>query len=258
MSGRLRDKVSIVTGAGQGIGRATALAFAGENAVVVVADKNTATGPAVTKEIEASGARAVFQEVDVSDQRSCDYLAAAAIERFGHVDVLVANAGVNVFSEPLSLSEADWRRCFSVDLDGVWFSVRSVLPGMVHQRMGSIVVMASCHSFGIIPNCFPYPVAKHGVVGLVRALGVQYAPQGVRVNAIAPGYVETELAQQYWATFDHPEEERARVCRLHPAGRLGRPDEVAMTAVFLASDEAPFINATTIQIDGGRSAVYHD
>jgi NAD(P)-dependent dehydrogenase (short-subunit alcohol dehydrogenase family) len=258
VSGRLRGKVSIVTGAGQGIGRATALAFAGEDAVVVVADRNTVTGPAVAKEIEESGAQAVFEEVDVSNQHSCDYLAAAAIERFGRIDVLVANAGVNVFSEPLSLSEAEWRRCLSVDLDGVWFSVRSVLPSMLGQGMGSIVVMASCHSFGIIPNCFPYPVAKHGVVGLVRALGVQYAAQGIRVNAIAPGYVETELAQQYWTTFRNPEAERARVCRLHPTGRLGRPDEVAMTAVFLASDEAPFINATTIQIDGGRSAVYHD
>jgi len=258
VSGRLQDKVCIVTGAGQGIGRATALAFARENAVVVVAEKNTRTGPAVAKEIEESGARAIFHEVDVSDQHSCDHLATTTIERFGHVDVLVANAGVNVFSEPLALSEAEWRRCFSVDLDGVWFSARSVLPSMLDQKSGSIVAMASCHSFGIIPNCFPYPVAKHGVVGLVRALGVQYAAQGIRVNAIAPGYVETELAQQYWATFHDPEEERARVCRLHPAGRLAHPDEVAMTAVFLASDEASFINATTIQIDGGRSAVYHD
>lgn len=258
MSGRLREKVSIITGAGQGIGRATALAFARENAVVVVADKNTVTGPAVAKVITESGGRAVFEEVDVSNESSCESLATATIAQFGRVDVLVANAGINVFSEPLSLPETEWHRCFSVDLDGVWFSVRSALPGMLNQGIGSIVVMASCHSFGIIPNCFPYPVAKHGVIGLVRALGVQYAAQGIRVNAIAPGYIETELARQYWATFQNPEEERARVCRLHPVGRLGRPDEVAMTAVFLASDEAPFINATTIQIDGGRSAVYHD
>jgi NAD(P)-dependent dehydrogenase (short-subunit alcohol dehydrogenase family) len=129
---------------------------------------------------------------------------------------------------------------------------------MCAQRNGSIIVMASVHGLQIIPGCFPYPVAKHGVIGMVRALGVQYAARGVRVNAIAPGYIETELAKQYWATFLDPEAERNRICEMHPPKRIGAPEEVAMTAVFLGSDEAPFINAATIVIDGGRSALYHD
>jgi NAD(P)-dependent dehydrogenase (short-subunit alcohol dehydrogenase family) len=114
------------------------------------------------------------------------------------------------------------------------------------------------HAFSIIPGCFPYPVAKHGLLGLTRALGIQYAAEGIRVNAIAPGYIETPIAVQYWATFPDPQAQRQRACDMHPPKRIGRPEEVAMTAVFLASDEAPFINATSIVIDGGRSVLYHE
>ena len=121
-----------------------------------------------------------------------------------------------------------------------------------------ILNIASTHGFKIIPHTFPYPVAKHGLIGLTRALGVEFAAEGIRVNAIAPGYIETEIARAYWAGFPDPEAERQRAMAIHPPGRIGRPDEVAMTAVFLASDEAPFINAETIVIDGGRSALYHD
>lgn len=258
MSARLAKKVAIITGGGQGIGRATAEAFGREGATVIVADNNRQTGLAVAENLTCQGVPARFLQLDVRDAGLSEILVREVISEFGRVDALVANAGVNVFSDPLSLSEQDWRRCFAVDLDGVWFSVRAALPQMLKQESGSIIVMASCHSTQVIPNCFPYPVAKHGVLGLVRALGVQYASHGIRVNAIAPGYIETELAAQYWASFPNPEEERKRVCQLHPPGRIGRADEVAMTAVFLASDEAPFINATSIQIDGGRSAVYHD
>jgi len=122
----------------------------------------------------------------------------------------------------------------------------------------AIVNIASSHSSTIIPHTFPYPVAKHGLLGLTRSLGIEYAARGVRVNAIAPGYIDTEIARDYWATFDDPAAERARAEALHPPKRIGRPEEVAMTAVFLASDEAPFINAACIAIDGGRSVVYHD
>jgi NAD(P)-dependent dehydrogenase (short-subunit alcohol dehydrogenase family) len=129
---------------------------------------------------------------------------------------------------------------------------------MLTQGGGAIVAIASCHSFRIVPHTFPYPVAKHALLGLVRALGVEYAARGVRVNAIAPGYVETQIAVDYWNTFPDPEAERRKACDLHPPKRVGRPEEVAMTALFLASDEAPFINAACITIDGGRSVLYHD
>jgi NAD(P)-dependent dehydrogenase (short-subunit alcohol dehydrogenase family) len=129
---------------------------------------------------------------------------------------------------------------------------------MRERRSGAIVNIASCHSFAIIPSTFPYPVAKHGLLGLTRALGIQYAAEGIRVNAIAPGYIETPIALEYWSGFPDPAAERQRACDLHPPRRIGRPEEVAMTAVFLGSDEAPFINAACIVIDGGRSVLYHE
>jgi len=204
------------------------------------------------------GARSLFIETDVADSASCEAMAEGSLKQFGRIDILVANAGINVFHEPLETSEQEWRRCFAVDLDGVWYSAKAVLPAMRSQKAGSVVAIASCHSFTIIPSTFPYPVAKHGLLGLVRALGVQYAADGIRVNAVAPGYIETQIAVDYWNTFADPGAERQRTYDLHPPRRIGRPEEVAMTAVFLGSDEAPFINAACIVIDGGRSVLYHE
>ena len=145
-----------------------------------------------------------------------------------------------------------------LDLDAAWTCSRAVLPAMLDQGAGAIVNIASCHSFKIIPHCFPYPVAKHALLGLTRALAIEYAARGIRVNAIAPGYIDTPIAEAYWATFPDPAAERSRAENIHPPKRIGRPEEVAHTALFLASDESPFINAETIVIDGGRSALYHD
>jgi len=258
MAGRLKDKVVVITGAGRGIGEATARAMAAEDAIIVVAEKDAATGTNVAASLVDSGARALFVETDVADAGSCEAMAGQVLAAFGRIDVLVANAGINVFHEPLETTEEEWRRCFAVDLDGVWYSARAVLPAMRDRKQGSIVAIASCHSFAIIPSTFPYPVAKHGLLGLVRSLGIQYAAEGIRVNAIAPGYIETQIAVDYWNTFPDPQAERQRSYDLHPPRRIGRPEEVAMTAVFLGSDEAPFINAACIVIDGGRSVLYHD
>jgi NAD(P)-dependent dehydrogenase (short-subunit alcohol dehydrogenase family) len=258
MTGRLDGRIAVVTGAGQGIGAAIARCFAAEGARVVVAELNPKTGAAVAGELAASGAHALFVQTDVANPTSVAAMCDAARAAFGAPDVLVNNAGINVFRDPLKTSEDDWRRCMSVDLDGVWGCSRAILPGMIEAGRGSIVNIASTHSFEIIPGCFPYPIAKHAVVGLTRALGIEYAARGIRVNAIAPGYIETPIAIEYWSTFPDPEAERRRAYALHPPKRIGRPEEVAWTAVFLASDEAPFINAATIVIDGGRSVLYHD
>ena len=252
---RLEGKIAIVTGAGRGIGAAIALAFIREGASVIIAERDEITGPAMA---QALGERAQFIATDVTDQRSVDETIAQTRARHGRIDVLVNNAGINVFHEPLETTDAEWARCMAVDLEGVWRMCRAVLPTMLEAGQGSIVNIASSHSSTISPHTFPYPVAKHGLLGLTRALGVEYAARGIRVNAIAPGYIETNLALDYWNTFPDPAAERQRIYDLHPPRRIGQPEEVAMTAVFLASDEAPFINATSIAIDGGRSVLYHE
>ncbi|MDW6024240.1 SDR family oxidoreductase [Mesorhizobium sp. BAC0120] len=258
MSGRLEGKRAIVTGAGQGIGEAIARLFARHGATVVIGELNPATGRAVVDAIVRAGGRALFVETDVTDKAQVTRLVETARAEAGGIDILVNNAGANVFYEPLDMPEEAWKRCMDLDLEAAWTCSRAVLPAMLEQRAGAIVNIASGHSFKIIPHCFPYPVAKHALVGLTRALAIEYAARGIRVNAIAPGYIDTPIAEAYWATFPDPAAERARAENIHPPKRIGRPEEVAHTALFLASDEAPFINAETVVIDGGRSALYHD
>jgi NAD(P)-dependent dehydrogenase (short-subunit alcohol dehydrogenase family) len=286
---RLAGKVALITGAGRGIGAAIAHAFAREGAAVVLAELDIETAQQTAREIEAavagangdasgsvsgasgtggtggtsrannaSAARVLAVRTDVTQSASVQHAVDEAQRAFGPLDVLVNNAGINVFCDPLTMSDDDWRRCFAVDLDGVWNGCRAALPGMVERGRGSIVNIASTHSFKIIPGCFPYPVAKHGVIGLTRALGIEYAPRNVRVNAIAPGYIETQLTHEWWDNQPDPAAAQQATLDLQPMKRIGRPEEVAMTAVFLASDEAPFINASCITVDGGRSALYHD
>jgi len=256
---RLAHKVSLITGAGQGIGAAIAHAFAREGAAVVVAELDAQRGETVAAELRARyGVPALALSTDVTQADSVARTVAQAESALGNIDVLVNNAGINVFRDPLALTEADWRACFAVDLDGVWHGCRAVLPGMIAAGRGSIVNIASTHSFKIIPGCFPYPVAKHGVIGLTRALGIEYAARGIRVNAIAPGYIDTALVRDWWNAQPDPDAARRETLARMPGGRIGKPDEVAMTAVFLASDEAPFINASCITVDGGRSELYHD
>jgi NAD(P)-dependent dehydrogenase (short-subunit alcohol dehydrogenase family) len=253
---RLAGKVAMITGAGRGIGAAIAQAFAREGAAVVLAELDIDMARETAQRIGSD--RALALETDVTQSTSVQDAVRQAEASFGPLDILVNNAGINVFCDPLTMTDEDWRRCFAVDLDGVWNGCRAVLPGMVARGAGSIVNIASTHSFKIIPGCFPYPVAKHGVIGLTRALGIEYAPRQIRVNAIAPGYIETQLTHDWWNEQDDPAKARQATLDLQPMKRIGRPEEVAMTAVFLASDEAPFINASCITVDGGRSVLYHD
>lgn len=253
MTGRLQDKVAIITGAGRGIGAAIARAFAAQGAQVVIAEIDEATGAAVAEETDG-----IFCRCDVTDQADIDTTVSQTLDRFGRIDVLVNNAGANVFHRPHQMPRSEWARCMALDLEACWAMTEAVLSDMRARGAGAIVNIASTHGFKIIPHTFPYPVAKHGLIGLTRSLGIEYAAEGLRVNAIAPGYIDTDIAQAYWDTFDDPAAERRKAEKLHPPGRIGRPEEVAMTAVFLASDEATFINAETITIDGGRSALFHD
>jgi len=257
MSDRLAGKVAIVTGSTLGIGAATARLFAQQGARVVLnSHREDEAAQRIREELAPSGA--IFVEADVSDATAVRAMVKQTLDTFGHVDVLVNNAGRNFFNDPLELTEEDWRRCMSVDLEGAWHCAKAVLPSMLAQGAGSIVNIASVHGHKIIPGCFPYPVAKHALIGMTRALGLQYAAQGIRVNSISPGLILTEAIEASFAASPDPEAERARQAALLPCRRIGRPQEVAYTALFLASDEARFINAADILIDGGRSQLYHE
>jgi len=248
VSARLAGKIAVVTGAASGIGAATARLFAAEGALVTGLDRTPAG--------EADGV--VHRQADITDADAIDQAIAEVLRRHGRIDVLVNNAGADVFSDPLQLSDADWERCFALNLKGAWHLIRAVLPSMLEQRAGAIVNIASVHGHRIIRDSFPYPVAKHALIGMTRSLGIQYAAQGVRVNSISPGLIMVPRIQAWFDATPDPAATRRAQEQLLPCRRIGEPGEVAHTALFLASDEARFINATDILIDGGRSQVYHD
>lgn len=248
MPARLADKIAIVTGAASGIGAAVAGLFAEHGARVVGLDRNAA--PPVPGVSHA--------EVDVTDRRAVESAVQSVIEAHGRVDVLVSNAGADVFSDPLRPDDDDWERCLALNLKAAWTCARAVLPSMLASRAGSIINIASVHGHRIIRGAFPYNVAKHGLVGLTRALGIEYAAHGIRVNSISPGLILVPRIEAWFAAQPDPVAARQRQTDLLPPKRIGTPAEVAYTALFLASDEARFINATDILIDGGRSQVYHD
>jgi NAD(P)-dependent dehydrogenase (short-subunit alcohol dehydrogenase family) len=255
MTMRLQGKVALVTGSTHGIGKAIARLFVAEGAKVILNGLNAdADGAALVAEL--GDGNAMFIAADIADEAAVRAMAAAGAERFGPIDVLVNNAGMNVFAEPLAMTSAQWQRCFAVDLEGALHCSRAVLPGMLAGGGGGIVNIASVHGHRIIPGAFPYPVAKHALIGMTKALGIEYAARNVRVNSISPGLILSERVVEWLASI--PPEEAQRQVDLLPCKRIGTPEEVAYTALFLASDEARFINATDILIDGGRSQLYHD
>jgi NAD(P)-dependent dehydrogenase (short-subunit alcohol dehydrogenase family) len=261
MTHRLQDKVAVVTGSTLGIGRAVAKLFSAHGACVVLnSHRDDEAAAAIRDEMGADrpGSRTTFVQADIADPEAAHAIVARAVERFGRIDIVVNNAGMNVFAEPLALTPERWRECFAVDLEGAWNVTRAALPHMLDQGGGSIVNIASVHGHRIIPHSFPYPVAKHALIGMTRALGIEYAARGIRVNSISPGLIDTEAIKAWIASCPDPEAERERQAALLPCKRIGQPEEVAYTALFLASDEARFINATDILIDGGRSQLYHE
>ena len=249
MTGRLRNKVAIVTGSARGIGAATVALFASEGAQVVGLDRQP---------VRAAVDGVLNLTADVTRPDQVAEAVATALTRFGRIDALVNNAGVNVFSTPLQLTDTDWDRCLDVDLKASWIVAKAVLPQMLARGSGSIVNIASVHGHRITPGSFPYPVAKHGLIGLTRALAIEYAARGIRVNSISPGFILTPQAEEWLAAQPDPAQERERQEALLPCKRLGTPEEVAYTALFLASDEARFINGADILIDGGRTQLYHE
>lgn len=257
MAGRLEGKRVVVTGAAQGIGLAIAEAFFGEGASLFLIDRDGDLLASEAERLRAAGGKVGYATADITDADAIEQTVAAAAREIGQPNALVNNAGVNVFFEPLKLSDADWQRCFDINLKGAWNCSKAVLPGMIEAGGGVILNIASTHAFTIIPHTFPYPVAKHALLGMTKALGLEYAGQGVRVNALAPGYVRTQKAVEYWNSFPDPVAAEADTMKLHPGGRIATPEEIAKAALFMISDECPFMNATCLTVDGGMSVLHH-
>ena len=258
MKGRIQDKIAIITGAGSGIGEATAIKFSQEGARVVIAEINSKNGKKVADLINDKHGTAAFIETDVSMNSSVKQMVEKTVGLYGPPDILINNAGIAVFDDPLKLSEEDWKKCFSVDLDGVWYGCQHTLPYMLEKKKGSIVNIASVHSFQIIPKCFPYPVAKHGVLGLTRALAVDYADKGIKINAISPGYIFTPINEWFFNTKPDPAAAKRETENLHPINRLGTSEEIANAALFMSSDECNFMIGANVVIDGGITLKIHD
>lgn len=254
---RLAGKVAIVTGSTMGIGAAIARLFVEHGARVVLnSHRDDLAAQQIIQELGSDAT--LFVQADIADANAMQALAEQTLDRFGKIDILINNAGMNVFADPLQMTAEQWQRCFAVDLEGAWNASRAVLPSMLAQNGGSIVNIASVHGHKIIPGCFPYPVAKHALLGLTKSLGIEYASRGIRVNSISPGLIMTDAIQAWLKNCPDPAAEQARQEALLPCKRIGEPREVAYTALFLASDEARFINAADILIDGGRSQLYHE
>jgi NAD(P)-dependent dehydrogenase (short-subunit alcohol dehydrogenase family) len=247
----LAGRAGLVTGAASGIGRATMAALVAAGADVLVVDVDAAGGEE-TVSLAAGPGRASFFEADVTDPAQTRDLVAAALERFGRLDFAHNNAGVVFAGSPLhEVSDADWKRMIDVDLTGVFNCMRAEIPAMLAAGGGSIVNTASGVGVVGLPGQGPYVAAKHGVVGLTRVAALDYARQGIRVNAVCPGSIETPLFEEAAAADTGL---RGLVEAGHPVGRLGRPEEIADVVVWLASEASSFVTGQPILVDGGYTA----
>ena len=245
---RLKDKVCVITGAAQGIGEACAMRFAREGAKVVISDVQDGKGESVAGAIRKDGGEAMYFACDVSKKSDCDDLIAATVEAYGQVDVHLSNAAVLVAKDFLDLTEEDWTKTLDVNLTGFFYAGQSAAKQMVRQGFGTIINMSSVNAVMAIPTATPYTVCKGGVLRLTKSMALSLAPHGIRVNAVGPGTIATEMGKSMMAN----DAARKRVLSRTPLGRPGEPDEIASVCVFLASDDASYITGETIYCDGGR------
>ena len=248
---RLEDRVVVVTGGGSGIGLASARRLASEGARVVVADIDVDAGSAAASEVDG-----LFVPVDVTDEAQVAALFATAVDAFGSVDVAFNNAGISPPEDDslLTTELGTWRRVQDVNLTSVYLCCKHAIPHMQRQGRGSVINTASFVAvMGAATSQVSYTASKGGVLAMTRELGVQFAREGIRVNALCPGPVNTELLQTLFAA--DPERAARRLVHV-PMGRFAEPEEIAATVAFLASDDASFITASTFLVDGGISAAY--
>jgi 3-oxoacyl-[acyl-carrier protein] reductase len=242
---RLKDKVAIITGAGNGIGRETAFTFAREGAKVVLADFDEQAGNEVLSLLREQGAEAIFVKVNVADKQSVDHMVAEALKAFDRIDILINNAGITRDGMLTKLSVEQWQQVIDVNLTGVFYCTQAVVPYMIEQGKGKIINTSSIS--GVYGNIGQtnYAATKAGVVGMTKTWAKELGRKGIHVNAVAPGFIETGMVAKV------PEKVIEQMKEKIPLRTLGKPSDVANAYLFLASDEADYVNGAVLHVDGG-------
>ncbi|HYF96116.1 MAG TPA: SDR family NAD(P)-dependent oxidoreductase [Symbiobacteriaceae bacterium] len=245
---RLDGKVAIVTGGASGIGLATVERMTAENAKVLIADYSK-KGVEVASALKEKGYAVEFIHTDVSSEEQVAAMVAKAVELWGRLDVIVSNAGIGSLGKADELAAEAWNQVIGINLTGVFLCAKHAIPAMRRSGGGSIVNIASILGHVGFPGATAYAAAKAGVVNLTRTMAIDYAKEGIRINAICPGFIETPMVVNGLT-----EEQVKWIAGMHPLGRLGKPEEVANAILFLASDEASFVTGTSLFVDGGYTA----
>jgi 2-keto-3-deoxy-L-fuconate dehydrogenase len=250
----LAQKCALVTGAGSGIGAATAETFARAGARVFVTDRDEAGGRGTVERIIAAGGCAEFLPLDIADEAQCLQVAQTVLALAGHLDALVNNAGIGHVGTMTTTTAADLDRLYAVNTRGTFQITKAFCPSMLARRSGSIVNIASIAGIRGMRDRLAYTMTKHAIVGLTRAMALDHARDGIRINAICPGRVATPWVTATIQKYPDPKAAYEEMCATQPMGRMGRPEEIAAAALYLASEEAAFITGATLTPDGGWSA----
>jgi len=247
---KLKDRVAVITGSGGGIGRASALEFAREGAMVVVADIHHPGALETVEQIRRSGGEAHAVETDVSNPESVRRLVDETLRVYKKVNVLFNNAAIQVNKTVEDTTVEEWNREIAVNLGGVFLCSKFFMPHL-RATKGAIVNMSSVNAFFVEPTCAGYCATKAAIIGLTKAMAIDHGKEGIRVNCICPGYIDAGLAEGYFQAQADPAAARASAGKLHALWRIGRPEEVGRVAVFLASDDASFVTGSAYVVDGG-------
>ncbi|MCF7890321.1 glucose 1-dehydrogenase [Candidatus Bipolaricaulota bacterium] len=250
----LDEKTAIVTGAAKGIGKGIATVFAEEGAQVAVVDVDAEQGNKTAEQLREKGGEATFIEADVSREDQVKEIVEKSVEKYGPVEILVNNAGIGVYKSVLETSSEDWDRCLEVNLKGVFLCSKYSIPYMQEVGGGSIINLSSVHAFATANETSPYAASKGGIAALTRSLAIDYASDGIRVNAICPGWILTPLIRSIFESADNPEKMQQEVTERQLLGRLGTPEDVGKAARYLASEEASFVTGSMQFVDGGLMA----
>lgn len=251
---RLKDKVAVITGGSSGIGKATALLFAQEGARVAITGRSLERGDEVVQRIRNSGGEAIFLRADVSSASDCQRVVDETLRAFGHTDILFNNAGVFYPQTALECSEHEWDQQIDVNLKGTFLMSKAVLPGMIARRRGVIINNAS--GWGIVggDRAVAYCASKGGVVLMTKAMAIDHGAQGIRVNCVCPGDVETPMLPADAKMRGLKWEDYIAGCSNRPLGRVGTVDEIAKAVLFLASEDSSFMTGAALVVDGGGTA----